>query len=628
MKILTFTRFFNKNTRTTLLPDNRDYFMIYISNYMKKTTNVKATLRIYWREVRRYKQAVFLLCVGFILANVGELVTPLYYKKFFDLLAGAVPSQSTAMQLIIVLLWVLFFNGFIFLGYRLSSFINSYVQSHIMADLRMRAFDYLILHSYGFFSNSFSGALVQKINRLARAFETFADRLFWDFMPLIIRVFGAIIILWWYNPFIGIVMLVWVMVFIAVNFGLSIWKLKYDIDRAEWDSKTTASLADAITNHTTIQLFTGMVFESKRFKQIAEKLRDITKKSWYISAIIEMIQSLLFFAIEFLLFFFAIRYWEKGALSLGMFVLIQAYLLTLIHKMWDIGRIIRDTYESFADAKEMVDIMQTPHQVQDMRGAKKLIVTTGHIEFQNVQFSFHKTREVLKSVSLSIAAGEKVALIGPSGAGKTTLVKLLFRFYDIDGGKILVDNQNIARVKQDSLRENISLVPQDTILFHRTILENIRYGRRDASDEEVKKAAKFAHCQEFIDHLADGYTTYVGERGIKLSGGERQRIAIARAILKNAPILVLDEATSSLDSESEMLIQDALEKLMKNKTVIVIAHRLSTIRKMDRIIVIDKGGVLEQGSHADLLNEKTSLYKRLWELQAGGFLISPKSSPR
>jgi len=222
MKILTFTRFFNKNTRTTLLPDNRDYFMIYISNYMKKTTNVKATLRIYWREVRRYKQAVFLLCVGFILANVGELVTPLYYKKFFDLLAGAVPSQSTAMQLIIVLLWVLFFNGFIFLGYRLSSFINSYVQSHIMADLRMRAFDYLILHSYGFFSNSFSGALVQKINRLARAFETFADRLFWDFMPLIIRVFGAIIILWWYNPFIGIMMLVWVMVFIAVNFGLSI----------------------------------------------------------------------------------------------------------------------------------------------------------------------------------------------------------------------------------------------------------------------------------------------------------------------------------------------------------------------------------------------------------------------
>ena len=268
----------------------------------------------------------------------------------------------------------------------------------------------------------------------------------------------------------------------------------------------------------------------------------------------------------------------------------------------------------------MVEVMLLKHEIKDLPSAKKLLVKKGEIEFKDLGFSFSKTHEALKNINLIIKPGEKVALIGPSGAGKTTFVKLLLRLHSPTMGQILIDGQDISEVTQESLRENISMVPQDPVLFHRTLTENISYGKRNATKKEIEKVAKSAHCDEFIKDLPAGFETYVGERGIKLSGGERQRVAIARAILKNAPILILDEATSSLDSASEMLIQDALNNLMNNKTTIVIAHRLSTIQKMDRIIVIDNGEIIEQGNHNELLKNKNSLYKKLWELQAGGFL--------
>ena len=242
----------------------------------------------------------------------------------------------------------------------------------------------------------------------------------------------------------------------------------------------------------------------------------------------------------------------------------------------------------------------------------------GEIAFSNISFDFHKENYVLKDFNLSIKGGERVALVGPSGAGKSTVTKLLLRLYDLSTGSITIDGQDIAAVGQESLRNAISFVPQEPILFHRSLMENIRYGRRDASDAEVVEAAKKANCHDFIDALPEKYDTFVGERGIRLSGGERQRVAIARAILKNSPILVLDEATSSLDSESEALIQDALATLMQGKTVIVIAHRLSTIMKMDRIVVIEDGGIVAEGSHKELLKQG-GLYKKLWSIQAGGF---------
>ncbi|MBT7007834.1 MAG: ABC transporter ATP-binding protein, partial [Candidatus Jacksonbacteria bacterium] len=413
---------------------------------------------------------------------------------------------------------------------------------------------------------------------------------------------------------------IWVILFIVVNYFFSNWKIKYDIARAEKETQVTAALSDSVTNHPTVQSFAGAAFESKRFGKVNKALRKATRLQWNIDAVVEAVQALLFIGIEFALFYFAIKGWQNGTVSIGTFVLIQSYLIQLIMQMWDLGRVIRTVYESFADAKEMVEILETPYEIQDGDDAKKLQVDKGGIVVDSVGFSFNKTRKVLKGINITIQPGEKVALIGPSGAGKSTLVKLLMRLYDIQEGEILIDNQPIHKVTQKSLRDSISLVPQDTILFHRPIAENIRYGKRNATDEEVKRAAKLAHCEEFIKNFPEGYKTYVGERGVKLSGGERQRVAIARAILKDAPVLILDEATSSLDSHSEMLIQDALEKLMKGKTTIVIAHRLSTIQKMDRIIVIDNGGVVEEGSHEELLAKKTSVYKKLWDVQAGGFL--------
>ncbi|NBS41646.1 ATP-binding cassette domain-containing protein [bacterium] len=318
------------------------------------------------------------------------------------------------------------------------------------------------------------------------------------------------------------------------------------------------------------------------------------------------------------LMWIGVVYWLNGTLTLGDLALIQSSLTLVFGKLWGLGRSFRHIFDSMADGKEMVDLMREPHEVRDAKKAKALRVRLGAIDFKRVTFRFHKKRCVLDNFSLSIKPREKIALVGPSGAGKTTITKLLFRFYDVDSGSIRIDGQDIGGVTQDSLRNAVSLVPQDPVLFHRTLMDNIRYGRPDASNEEVMQAARQAHCHEFIEALPEGYGTYVGERGVKLSGGERQRVAIARAILKNAPILVLDEATSSLDSESESLIQSALHSLMRDKTVIVVAHRLSTIMAMDRILVIENGAIASQGTHAQLLKQKGT-YQKLWDIQAGGF---------
>jgi len=317
--------------------------------------------------------------------------------------------------------------------------------------------------------------------------------------------------------------------------------------------------------------------------------------------------------------YLALKWWYGGLLTLGDIVLVQAYLLRIFDQLWDTGKNIRAIYESLADANEMTEMLLVPHEVQDKPGARALTVSKGELELRNVTFAYPTYAPVLKDFSLLVHPGERIALVGQSGAGKSTIVKLLLRFSDIQGGQILIDGQNIAECRQDSLRRSIALVPQDPILFHRPLLENIRYARPQASREEVIRAAKLAHCHEFIASFPEQYDTYVGERGVKLSGGERQRVAIARAILKNAPILVLDEATSSLDSESEMFIQDALKTLMQGKTTIVIAHRLSTIMQMDRIVVIEGGKIIEEGKHKELIKARQGIYQKLWQIQAGGF---------
>jgi ATP-binding cassette subfamily B protein len=388
------------------------------------------------------------------------------------------------------------------------------------------------------------------------------------------------------------------------------------------DSKTTGVLSDSISNHSSIQFFSGQEYENIRVGEVIDNQKRATLKNWYLWGGLSFVQSFYTVLIEFIIFWVAIGDWRSGIIGVPVIILIQTYLTRLTQSLWTFNSIIRTFYDGFSDAQEMALIMEIPFDVKD-EVKHKLKKINGEVVFENVTYIYDKNNtKVFDNFSLTIPAGQKIALVGTSGAGKSTFVNLLMRLFNLTSGRILIDGVDIASISQNNLRENIGFVPQDPSLFHRTLIDNIRYGKRDATDEEVKRASALANCDKFIDRLPLGYDTYVGERGVKLSGGERQRVAIARAILKDAPILVLDEATSALDSESEMFIQEALQNLIKDKTTIVIAHRLSTVRAMDRIIVIEDGKIIEDDNHDELVNKEGGIYKRLWDIQSGGFDVN------
>ncbi|MDO8617433.1 MAG: ABC transporter ATP-binding protein [Candidatus Uhrbacteria bacterium] len=586
-----------------------------------QTIKTREIFKVLWQHVMRYRTMVTVLFIATVAANILDLVTPIFYKRFFDVLAQSslAPNDSRVTILIGILVSILTITLINWACSRVSAYINVYLEPRVMVDLERTSFHHLLRHSYQFFTDNFAGSLVRRIHRLSRAFEEIFDILKESFLAIFITVIGMIIVVYQRSPVIAGIIFGWTLFFIIINYSFARWKLKYDLARAAKDSESTGLLSDALTNSVNINLFNGHAFEDGLFAKVTGELRRLRVFGWSLGEGSNSFQMIMMIGIEFAVMYAAIHFWQRGLLTIGDFALLQSYLIFLFGKLGDFRRIIRHLYESLADATEMVEILNMPHEIQDAKNAKHLTVTKGAIEFEHVTFSYHQTRTVLRDFTLKIKPREKVALVGPSGAGKSTVVKILLRFYDLDRGKILIDGQTVARITQDSLHECFALVPQEPLLFHRTLMDNIRYGKRDAGDEEVIEAAKKARCHEFIESSPQGYETYVGERGIKLSGGERQRIAIARAILKNAPILVLDEATSSLDSESESLIQDALHELMKNKTVIVIAHRLSTIMEMDRIVVMENGRVIDTGTH-DTLLKKGGLYQKLWEIQAGGFL--------
>lgn len=590
------------------------------ASYLKNMTNyTKETFKIYLYHLKKHPKSFWLVVISIILASAGGIVIPIFYKNFFNIISGAGDVESKLPGMIHMILMVLLFNFITWVFWRIATFAGGYFQTQSTASINNSSFEYLHKHSVSFFNNDFTGALVKRVNRFARAFDGMMEAFCWTFLPAVVSIIFIVIVLWQSNIWMAIGVMIWVVLFSAINYYLSLYKLKHDIKRSEVDSKVTGFLADTITNNANVKLFSGYKREVKEFAKLNEELRHLRFFTWKLSGSFDAVQSSLMILLEFGMLYFAIKLWQKGALTIGDFFLIQAYVLTIFNKVWSFGRVIRYVYEQIAEAKEMTEILVKPHDIKDVRGAKDLVVTKAKIDIQNISFSYRQTRRVISNLNLSIKPKEKIALVGVSGSGKTTLVNLLLRNYDLEKGKILIDEQKIACVKQESLWENIALVNQDPVLFHRTLKENISYGHPKASEAEIIKAAKQAYCHDFIQLFSEGYDTYVGERGIKLSGGERQRVAIARAILKNAPILVLDEATSSLDSHSEQLIQEALVNLMKDKTVIVIAHRLSTIRQMDRIVVMDNGRIVEQGTHQELV-EKNGIYADLWQRQVGGFI--------
>jgi len=377
-----------------------------------------------------------------------------------------------------------------------------------------------------------------------------------------------------------------------------------------------------LTNIFNVKIFAGATEEKKRFNQTINKRRKSRTKAWMTGTFMGVWQGVMMISFEIFLIYQMVIAWTEGSITLGTIFAIQTFIWLVFSNLWELGRLFQDYSNALADAEEMTQILNLIPSIEDPKKPEKCTINKGAIEFKNVSFRYETEKnspQIFKDFNLSIKAGEKVGLVGESGAGKSTFVNLLIRFMDTDSGDILIDKQSIKQITQNDLRRNLAYVPQEPILFHRTLKENIAYGKPDATDAEIIAAAKAAHAHDFIMTFPENYETLVGERGVKLSGGQKQRIAIARAMLKQAPVLILDEATSSLDSKAEIYIQEALDKLMKEKTTLVIAHRLSTLREMDRIIVFDKGEIVEDGKHQDLIKENGK-YAELWQHQSGGFI--------
>lgn len=481
-------------------------------------------------------------------------------------------------------------------------------------------YEYLTLHSKDYFNSRFAGSLVNKIGNAVDGTESVFENLLWRFIPLILGLFWYVILTWVNSPLLGLIIAIWSVLFLMAN----IWFAKKLVPRshqfAESLSNLKGSIVDSISNISLVHEYAYIAGEREYINKFIKKQQDKGLAEWKLSEWVLVANGILIFIFMFLMITTSVYLFQNNAISIGVVVMTIAIVSELIGQLLFIGMEIKNTTKFYGEANEGLKEILKEHVIVDTPNATDLIFSEGTLAVENISFDYENTK-VFKDFSLVIPAGQKVGLIGRSGAGKTTFVSLLLRHFDVRDGAIKIDGQDIKDVTQDSLRRVIAFVPQDTSLFHRTIRENIRYSNPKATDKDIDTAAKQAQADEFIEKLPQGYDTLVGERGVKLSGGQRQRIAIARAFLKDAPILILDEATSSLDSESEGIIQVSLAKLMKGRTVIAIAHRLSTLKEMDRLIIISNGKIVEDGSPDELLKNTNGQFKKMWDHQVKGFII-------
>lgn len=594
---------------------------------MKKPNHSTSLLvvRTYWHHVWRYPRHVIALLINIPL-------TILVYQYLPPLIAAVVLNRLSQHDFQPHHLWasfggdVVLYAVFTIVGgsilYRITDILAWRLEAHVEQDLAQRVFAHLLSQSADFHANTFGGSLVSQTNKVMSSYIRLADTTIFQVLPLLSGLVWATIILTLRQAslFAGLLLLFAVVYMTSAIFISRSVRTKGAIQAAA-ESAQTGNLADAITNVMAIKSFAGSSFEKRRFGKTTARTYDATldlmrtsqRTLIYFASINSLISSLsLLMAVVGVMVFNA---------NLASVFLILSYTGSIVNQLFTFStNSLRNYNRSLGDAADMAKILAETPSVLDPAAPEKIRIKHGAINFEGVHFTHAGSEDALfADFSLAIKPGEKIGLVGRSGSGKSTFTRLLLRFSDIQKGAITIDGQNIAHITQDDLHSKIAYVPQEPLLFHRTIAENIAYGRPDATSETIRQVARFSHAAEFIDILPKGYETLVGERGVKLSGGQRQRVAIARAMLKDAPVLVLDEATSSLDSESEVLIQDALWKLMEGRTAIVIAHRLSTIQKMDRIIVMDEGKIVEQGTHKDLL-KANGTYAKLWAHQSGGFL--------
>lgn len=565
---------------------------------------------------RRQPVRIVMICGLVIASTLAEVMVPLFSGRIVDAIAGNDNSAtSDALRAFAVVV-----------GLGLTSVVLRFFIFHriikltlkMMADIVNDGFHRVQRFSTDWHANSFAGSTVRKVTRGMWALDALNDILLVALLPSVVMLAGASILLGSFWPVMGLIVAIGSLIYIGVTIAMSMGYVAPAASLANaWDTRLGGALADAVSCNSVVKAFGAEAREEGRMRHVLSKWDSRTRRTWKRGTLNGTIQGFMMVSMQAGILGTGLFMWTRGLASPGDITFVLAMFFVLQGYLRDVGMHIRNLQRSVNDMEELVALTSMPLGIDDKPGATPIAIGAGGIRFENVTFQYgaHPT-PLYRDFSVEIKPGERVGLVGHSGSGKTTFVKLIQRLYDVKDGAITIDGQNIAEHQQASLRNQIAIVQQEPILFHRTLAENIAYGRPDASRAQIMEAAEQANAHEFIMSLPKQYETMVGERGVKLSGGERQRVAIARAFLADAPILILDEATSSLDSESEVMIQQAMERLMQGRTTLVIAHRLSTVRALDRLLVFDKGRIVEEGDHAALIRLSGGIYRRLFERQA------------
>jgi ATP-binding cassette, subfamily B, heavy metal transporter len=589
---------------------------------IKKKIDFKGNLSEYWKIMKPHKNYFFLLLIVSLLTEIFFVVDKFLFKRIIDdgteFIAGTLPKQAFIQILIVIAL--------VFLGVVLLRTIGKWLRLHLVniadsrmiKDLKKKYFNHIIGLSHNFHTSNKTGSLISRLNRGAGAMEGMTDVLFFDMTPLALQLIIVSFSLALFSLTPAIVLFVMATVFISYSFYIQRIQQIHKLNLNDAQDSEKGFISDIFTNINSIKYFGKELDIKKRFEKKIDQTKNLTVKWGGYYRWFEAGQILILGIGTFFLIYFPLMSFLAEQITIGTLVFIYTIYGNVVGPMFGFVWGMRRFYKSMADFQSLFEYGKITNEIKDKANAEKLVIKQGTVEFDNISFSYGK-RKLFKNFNLKINQNEKVALVGHSGCGKTTLINLVNRLYDVSEGKVLIDNKDIKDFKQESLRGETGIVPQECILFDDTIYNNIRFANPKATKEEVMKAIKFAQLDKIIKNFSDGANTIVGERGVKLSGGEKQRVSIARAILANKKILVLDEATSALDSETEYEIQKDLQKLLEGRTSIIIAHRLSTIMNADRIIVMKNGKIIQQGKHQDLIQQKGE-YNKLWNLQKGGYI--------
>ncbi len=570
--------------------------------------------------LRRHRVSFAALAVLSLMWPVEQVLFPYVVKLIIDAFAAHEGDRAGIYAALSVPLWL---GGGLWaasvVAWRITDGVDYVFSPAFQADIRERLAAYVFGHSHQYFSTHLTGSITNKISDMVHGVHYMVTQSVRFYIPSLVTALLTAGIMATISPLFAAILLGWTVAHLGICVFYSKQCDRVSYAHSEIRSELMGRIVDSVGNFITVRLFARKGAELGYIRQFQTDEIRAHRRMIFTIAKVKMLLEIPCFIMIVLLLRVLVSRWQAGLVSSGDVAFILSTTINLMYLLWRVGMEFPSFYREIGVCQQALELVREPHGLVDREGAGPLVVTRGEIAFQDVSFEYHAGQNLFAGKNITIRAGEKVGLVGFSGSGKSTFVNLILRLYDLEGGVIRIDGQDIAGVTQDSLRAQISLIPQEPVLFHRSLRDNIAYGREDADEAMIVEAAKLAHCHGFIMDAQFGYDSIVGERGVKLSGGQRQRIAIARAIFKNAPILMFDEATSSLDSVTEAAIQGSLEGMMAGRTTIVIAHRLSTLLHMDRVLVFKDGEIIEDGSHAGLLAQNGH-YATLWRMQVGGFL--------